>query len=153
MELQGTCATGRRSAGSRRWPPRSLSFCIETYSICITFGFISRLGSAILALAGLKFERKEALRQPKKIQPKSVAGWNCRVRVLRGDEARAAADDLIACRWAHQRRPGVRFPALSHRMYSLISLRNSTPLQNRQLVAYYYWLKYQVDTFVGLLTF
>ena len=29
-----------------------------------------------------------------KNQSESVDAWNCRVRVLRGDEARAAADDL-----------------------------------------------------------
>jgi hypothetical protein len=42
---------------------------------------------------------------------------------------------------------------LSHEMYLLISFRKSTPAQNRQLIVYYYLLKYQVDDFVGELTF
>jgi len=43
--------------------------------------------------------------------------------------------------------------SLSHKMYLLISFRKSTPPQNRQLIVYYYQLKYQVDGFVGELTF
>ena len=40
---------------------------------------------------------------------------------------------------------------LSHRWCLSISFRNSTPPQNRPLVVYYY-LKYQVDDFVGWVT-
>jgi len=42
---------------------------------------------------------------------------------------------------------------LSHRMYLLISFRKSTPPPNRQLVVYYYELKYFVNGFVGEITF
>ena len=42
---------------------------------------------------------------------------------------------------------------LSHRMYLLISFRKSTLPQNRPLIVYYHSLEYQVDGFVGELTF
>ena len=37
----------------------------------------------------------------------------------------------------------------SHIIYLLISLRKSTSLPNRQLIVYYYLLKYQVESSVG----
>ena len=43
-------------------------------------------------------------------------------------------------------------PISSHRLYSSISFRKSTPLKNRQLIVYFYSLKYQVDGCVGELT-
>jgi hypothetical protein len=41
---------------------------------------------------------------------------------------------------------------LSHIMHSWINFRKSAPPQNRQLIVYYYQLKYCVDGFVGELT-
>ena len=40
-----------------------------------------------------------------------------------------------------------------HRMYSLISLRESPPPQSYQLIVYDYYLEYQLNGFVGELTF
>ena len=37
---------------------------------------------------------------------------------------------------------------LSHRKYSSMGFRRSTPPQNRQLIVYYYQLKYEVDGLV-----
>jgi len=42
---------------------------------------------------------------------------------------------------------------LSHRTYPPISLRKSTPPQNSQLIVYHHKWEYQVDGFVGELTF
>ena len=42
---------------------------------------------------------------------------------------------------------------LSNGMSSLVSFRESTPPQNRQLIVYYHLLKYYVDGCVGELTF
>ena len=44
-------------------------------------------------------------------------------------------------------------PTLSHRMYLLISLRKSTPPQNRQLIVENSSLKHEVDSFMGELTY
>ena len=41
---------------------------------------------------------------------------------------------------------------LSHRKYSMIIFRKSTPPQNRQLIVHCSYLKYQVDDSVGELT-
>ena len=42
---------------------------------------------------------------------------------------------------------------LSHRTYLSISFRVSSPPQNRQIILYDYQLEYEVDGFVGELTF
>ena len=42
---------------------------------------------------------------------------------------------------------------LSQIVYVPISLRKSAPLQNRQLIIYFYLLKYEVDSFVEELAF
>ena len=48
--------------------------------------------------------------------------------------------------------PLIATPA-SYTMQLLISFRKSTHPQNRQLVVYYYYLEYEVDSFVGELNF
>jgi hypothetical protein len=49
--------------------------------------------------------------------------------------------------------PRTRTMLSSHRMYSLIGFKKFTPPQNRQIIVFYYLLKYQVDGFEGKLAF
>ena len=80
-----------------------------------------------------------------------VIWQQCLVQIDRIDGPTKDVD--ITTPGPRQRLPRPAVHILSHMIYLFVSFKKSTPPQNRQLIVYYDYLKYQVRGFVGVLTF